>query len=164
MLTLTQEELKKYVNYDPETGVFTRKVARGGRKVGDVAGALNWKGYLLFSINDTPYRAHRMAWLYVYGGMPKDQIDHINGVKTDNRICNLREASNTENCRNVRVGKNNTSGVTGVSWHTRDSCWEAQIMVNRKTIKLGKFHRFEDAVQCRQEAEAHYFKEFVRVL
>ena len=112
---ITQKELKDLLHYDPETGVFTWLKSGKGRKAnGETRGLTN--GYFTIRINWRQYKAHRLAWLYVYGVWPKGQIDHINHNTTDNRIANLREVTNQENHRNMSLSKNNTSGVTGVYW------------------------------------------------
>ena len=135
---LTQERLKHLLDYDPETGVFTRRVRTSNRiMVGQIAGTVHSKGYLCIDIDGRKYFAHRLAWLYVHGRWPKQQIDHINGNRSDNRLCNLREASHAENQHNRRrKNKNNTSGVPGVFWNTNRRKWEARICVDGKMIRL----------------------------
>jgi hypothetical protein len=105
---LNQKTLKKYLNYDPETGVFKRKINSGKAKIGDVAGGINGSGYICIRINSVKYRAHRLAWLYVHGKFPDNQIDHINRVKNDNRIDNLRDVTQSVNARNRDLLSTNT--------------------------------------------------------
>jgi len=100
--------------------------------------------------------AHRIIWFMYYGEWPKDQIDHINGDATDNRIENLRDVSCQDNQRNVRRKGNNTSGTTGVHWHISKKKWEAQIMINDKRLFLGRFKHKEDAIAARKAAEKKY--------
>src|SRR5690606_33911522 len=108
---LTQARLKQLLDYDPTTGIFTRRVSRGGMKKGSVAGFTSVKGYTVIGVDGKLYSAHRLAWLYVYGVMPRE-IDHRNRVKTDNSILNLREASRAMNNQNKVVGqKNSRSGL-----------------------------------------------------
>ena len=151
------EEIKTLLNYDPLTGVFTWKVPRTNNiKIGDIAGCLTKNGYRVISINDKPYKAHRLAWLYVYGKLPKNQIDHINHNKDDNRIVNLREVDSVENGRNRSIANNNKSGVTGVHWDNIAKQWKVQIKVKGEQIHLGYFHDFTEAVKARKEAEHKY--------
>ena len=98
---LTQKELKVFLHYCPTSGVFTRSitVCNKARK-GDKISGKTTKGYIRVRIKRTEYYAHRLAWLYVYGEWPKDQIDHINRDKSDNRITNLRDVTCSENNRN----------------------------------------------------------------
>jgi hypothetical protein len=151
---LTQEELKAFLSYDPETGVFTRKKYRSHlAKVGDEAGWVDTKGYIRIEINHKPYGAHRLAWLYVYGKFPDGQIDHINGRQGDNRIANLRIASNSENQQNVGLKRNNKSGFIGVHWHSRTNKWRAAIKINGRHKSLGNFTSVEEAAAARKKAE-----------
>lgn len=145
MPELTQERLKELLHYDPATGVFTWRVSAGGVKAGSVAGSLYSNGYRLIGVKGKYYLAHRLAWLYTTGAWPLSGIDHRNGVCDDNRFCNLREASKSENQHNRKTPVNNTSGFLGVTWHTRDRKWQAQIMVGGSTLFLGSFLTPEDA-------------------
>lgn len=149
---LTQADLHAQLHYNLETGVFTRLISKSIRvKVGDVAGTLNNHGYIAICINSKIYAAHRLAWLYVYGEWPKDQIDHINNIQTDNRIINLREANNSQNRHNTRLPKNNTTGYKGVTYHKRQKKFTSHAMVNRKTYHLGYFDSAELASEAYQE-------------
>ena len=155
---LTAEYLRSILDYDPETGIFTRKVSTSSRaKVGDIAGSLDGDGYLCISLQRRLYKAHRLAWLHTYGVWPKDQIDHINRIGTDNRISNLREATNKQNSQNRSKSSNNTSGHPGVGWYKPTSKWVAQIKHNQKLIHLGYFTNIEDAVAARKAAEKLYW-------
>lgn len=155
---LTAEKLRELLHYSPETGVFTWKVSNSNRvKVGDVAGCLDGRGYLLISVRSRLHKAHRLAWLYVYGVWPTDQIDHINRIRTDNRIANLREVSHKQNNQNRSKPSNNTSGHPGVSWHKQRSKWLAHIKHNQKKIHLGCFNTIEEAIAARKAAEKLYW-------
>lgn len=139
---LTQSELKRQLHYDHETGIFTRLVTNSSLvKVGDIAGSLTDKGYFRIMVDSKSYRAHRLAWLYITGGFPIEQIDHINGVKTDNRLINLRDVTNRQNIQNQRKAtlQNKSSGLLGVSWHKASNKWRSAITNNGKTVFLGYF-------------------------
>ena len=155
---LTAEYLRSILDYNPDTGIFTRKVrAANCVKVGDRAGSPNGDGYLQIMVQSRKYLAHRLAWLYVYGVWPNDQLDHINRIRTDNRRANLREVSHKQNGQNKSKPSNNTSGHPGVSWYKRISKWQARIMHNYKLIHLGYFTDIEDAITARKAAEKLYW-------
>ena len=113
---ITQERLKEVLKYNSETGEFTRKIAKGG-KIKDSS------GYILISVDGEKYYAHRLAWLYMYGEFPKNSIDHINKIKDDNHLYNLRDVTSIENQRNRFLNINNKSGFLGVSWYKPLSKW-----------------------------------------
>lgn len=151
------KELKDVFKYDPQTGDLTRLFSAGGSYAGDVVGCKRPDGYLLASINGKQRRAHRVAWELYYGEPPSGDIDHINHVKDDNRICNLRVVSKAENNKNIRKSKRNTAGLTGVSWEKDRNKWVSFIGVNKKrSIKLGRFDSFFDACCSRKSAEIYY--------
>ena len=155
---LTAEYLRSILNYEPATGIFTWKVRTSRSvKVGDVAGSLDGDSYLRISVQSRGYKAHRLAWLHVYGEWPKDQLDHVNRVRTDNRISNLREVTNKQNQQNRSKRSDNTSGYQGVFWHKRDFKWQATIAHNYKDIHLGYFTTIEEAVSARKAAEKLYW-------
>jgi hypothetical protein len=153
MSKLTQERLKELLHYNPETGIFTRKCNRGNTKKGDIAGTPNTKGYLRLEICKKPYLNHRLAWLYVYGYFPENEIDHIDRDKTNNKISNLKEASRSCNMRNTKLFITNTSGVKGVAWDKYVGKWAARITVNLKFKGLGSYNNFDNAVCARLAAE-----------
>jgi len=153
---IPQEELKRLLRYDPETGIFTRLVSPARNvKVGDVAGGI-CHGYIRIKINSRGYAAHRLAWLYVYGECPAGEIDHINHDRSDNRIVNLRCVSLQDNQKNQRMAKKNTSGFNGVCWHKVTRKWMAQISVNDEKIYLGVFNSIDDAIMARKAADIKY--------
>lgn len=155
--TLTQERLKYFLNYDEGTGVFKWRFNRKGLFAGQVAGSISKdSGYVCIRIDNRLYRAHRLAWLYVYGVWPDDCIDHINHNRQDNRICNLREATKQDNQQNLSKNSANTSGVTGVSFYAAYSKWAAEIWVKKSKIFLGYFDNIEDAAEARRVAEKKY--------
>ncbi len=144
---LTQERLKELLNYDPATGIFTNRVVRQGMRKGanSIAGTKNIHGYIVIQIDGHKVGAHRLAWLYMYGDWPVNQIDHINRVRDDNRIANLRDVTASENVHNAANWTKNTSGVRNVVWHKRNKKWQAQIMVNNKYKYLGLYNDLEEA-------------------
>lgn len=150
MATLTQERLKSLMTYNPETGEFVRSCFRSANaKVGDVAGHLDSHGYLCIYIDGYLYRSHRLAWLYVYGTFPKEDLDHIDTVRTNNRIANLRKADRTFNMQNKRrPSANNKSGFLGVYFHKPLQKFAAQIRINGRNTHLGLFGTAEDAHQA----------------
>jgi hypothetical protein len=134
---ITQQKLKDILHYDQDLGTFTWKVKYNKRMfAGDVAGTL-CKGYIKIYIDYVQYKAHQLAWLYIYGEMPKDSIDHINGNNADNRLCNLRLANKFENAANRTIMKNNTSGFKGVT-KSRNK-WKAQLNFKNIKYNLGIF-------------------------
>ena len=156
--TLTAERLRSVLHYEPETGIFTRKVSTSPRiKVGDAAGCPGGHGYLQIRVQNRKYLAHRLAWLYVYGEWPKDQLDHINRNRSDNRIANLREVTNKQNMQNASKSSRNTSGHPGAYWLKQSSKWVAKITHNYKLIHLGCFNTIEEAIAARKAAEKIYW-------
>ena len=153
---LTQQILKQLFQYNPDTGIFIRLVSRGNAKAGAEAGSKGGHGYLQIRIDRKRYLAHRLAWLYMTGEFPKDQIDHINHVRVDNRLVNLRGATRQENGRNRSMQSNNTSGITGMSWDKHAGKWLAQIRVEGKQIYLGLYEDINAAILARQCGELLY--------
>lgn len=152
---LTAERLREVLSYDPETGIFRRKVATAQCiKVGAIAGSPHSKGYLRIMVDNRSYLAHRLVWLYVYGRWPADQLDHINGVRSENRIANLREATSAENNQNRAISSNNTSRHQGIYWNSFAGKWHAQIMLAGRMHHIGLFKKIEDAVSARRSAKA----------
>lgn len=138
---LTQEALKKILNYDESTGVFTWKVTRCGRAIcGDKAGETTSRGYIRIRTSGGSFFAHRLAWLYVYGSTPSCAIDHIDGNTANNRIYNLRADPHRMNSQNQRnPQRSNKSGYLGVCWHKKSKKWIAQIRINKATRYIGTF-------------------------
>lgn len=154
---ITQDELKELLHYNPDTGIFTWLTSRANKiNKGDIAGGINKQGYIRLKINNIEYKAHRLVWLYMTGEMPKEFIDHINGVKTDNRWCNLREATNAENNRNTGLPPTNTSGYKGISLNKKTNRWIAQASIGNKNKYIGSFGTPEEA--------ANAYKEYVRLI
>lgn len=170
MTNLTQEYLKSLISYNLLTGIFVWKTrpldsfatTRAGkiwntRFANKTAGTTHGgNGYLQIKINGESCLAHRLAWLYVHGSMPVDQIDHISHDRLDNRLVNIRACTRTDNQKNKSMDKRNSSGFTGVSWFKRGSKWRADIRVNGKLKYLGSFSDIKDAINARKLANAKY--------
>lgn len=151
---LTLERLMSVLSYDKDTGIFTWVEPIGRRSVvGKTAGSDNGQGYLVISIDKKRYRAHRLAWFYVYGYMPENQLDHINRIKDDNRIDNLREIGQTCSNRNRGIGVNNNSGIKGVGYLKDSRKWRVVIKIDNKTYSLGRHKDFGEAACARLAAE-----------
>ena len=156
-IIMLQNKLKEFLSYDKNTGLFIwKKFVNTNVIVGSVAGNVDKNGYIVITLKSKKYFAHRLAWLYEYGVMPIKSIDHINQIKTDNKICNLREVTHTENNQNRPIQKNNRTGFKGVFWSNRANKWTAQIQLNYKKIHLGYFINKEDAITARKEANIKY--------
>jgi hypothetical protein len=159
---MNTDALKSLLRYEPDTGLIYWVVKGGGKIKKKPAGTKLHSGYLGICIGSKRWQAHRIAWALHHGAWPKDQIDHINGVKTDNRICNLREATNSQNGKNLGLSKANTSGFKGVSFEKYTGKWKAFIRVDGKMISLGRFADIEKAIAERKAAEQHYFNKWNR--
>jgi hypothetical protein len=150
--------LKEIVDYNPDTGHFTwkKKIAKKA-VVGARAGSdkPNGPGYLRLRIEGHLYYTHKLAWYYVHGEWP-GFIDHINQNKLDNRIENLRSVTFQENCKNLPMRSDNTSGFVGVVWDKSRSKWMARVMDNYREKFLGYFENFDDAVAARIAANETY--------
>ena len=158
---ITQEQLKQEVHYDQETGIFTwlKTHKYSNKKIGDVCGGIDSE-YVRMAINGKRYHAHQLAWLYIYGEYHLDAIDHINGIKKDNRICNLRKASVSENAYNRKMSVRNTSGVKGVTWHKGSKKWQVVITYNRIHKYLGMYTDLNKAKEVIEHYRNIYHKEF----
>mgnify|MGYP001766451268 CR=1 FL=1 len=139
----TLERLRAILRYDPLTGNFHRK------DTGAIVGHEGERGYIVVCLGNDTFKSHHLAWLWCYGQWPEKQIDHINRIKTDNRIANLRDVTNRENSQNKST---NTSGYVGVSWSKQKSKWQARIEVDGKSRHLGFFDDPRDASNAYQMA------------
>lgn len=153
---ITQKELKEIVEYNEDTGIFTWKVDKGRAKKGDIAGSPHNNGYKQIRINKKLHLEHRLAWIYVYGKPPKNDIDHINGVRTDNSIKNLRECTRHQNLCNRTVKVKSKSGIKNVCWHKQNQTWMVKIQVKGKHIHIGCFKDIELAELVAIEARIKY--------
>lgn len=157
---LTQARLKELLHYDPESGVFTRRTARGGRRAGAVAGFTGPLDYKHIRVDTGLYLAHRLAFLYMTGGFPGLYVDHLNRDPGDNRWSNLREASQSQNVSNSGMRSDNTSGHRGVSWAKRERRWRAYGAVNGRKVGLGYYKRVEDAAEAARKWRQENHGEF----
>ena len=166
---LTTCYIKECLSYCPETGEFYWKhrpkehfisVHRWktftNKCAGKEAGTVKSTGYISIHIDGRHYPAHRLAWLFVYGHWPEKDIDHINGIRTDNRLKNLRDVTRRENAKNRAMRSDNTSGITGVSFDKNAGKWKAEIWHCGKRKNLGRFANYDDAVSTRKGAEADF--------
>jgi len=156
---ITQERLHELLSYDPEEGVFRWRNDGRGTKAGRQAGT-SLNGYIIIDVLRNRVFAHRLAWFYVHGSWPPDQLDHISRIRSDNRISNLREATRSQNMANSSVSRASTSGVKGVSWHKNIKRWVAKITYDWKTYNLGTFHTKEEAAEAYEKATKQFFGEF----
>lgn len=170
---LTAEFVKECLNYYPKTGLFTWKIRPREHFVSDrscsvwnsryankEAGSIHKTkgrrfGYKVITLNNKIYRAHRLAWLIVYGKWPKNEIDHIDGDHFNNKIDNLRDVPNSVNMKNLSIRIDNKTGYNGLVLRPSGS-WRAEIRIDGKSIYLGTFKNKEDAIQARKDAEIKY--------
>lgn len=138
---LTAQRLREILHYAPDTGIFTWLISpKRAIHTGCRAGGIDCRGYRTISIKRTRYFEHRLAWLYTHGIWPQQSIDHIDGNKSNNRIENLRDASDNINHQNLRrAKKDNRSGFLGVTSEKRPTPYRAHISVNGKRHYLGSF-------------------------
>jgi len=154
---LTANHVRNLFSYDRVTGILTWKISRSNRiKVGDVAGCNDGRGYLRVKIDGKKYRVHRIVMLIENGCWPKHEVDHLNGDRSDNTLCNLRCATRSENQRNRKRGYNNTSGHIGVTWYKKYNKWNSKITINGIDYNLGYFNNKKDAISARKSAEIKF--------
>ena len=139
--------LESTLSYNPDTGEFYH--LKGNYK-GKRAGFINSKGYRQIKINGLNYFESRLAWKMYHKEEPSAEIDHINRIKDDNRISNLRSADRSLNCLNQAIRKDNTSGVKGVSWYKKLNKWVVQVSVEGHRTHLGYFDSLEEAAAARE--------------
>ena len=148
-MPLSQTELKKIFLYEPDTGFLRWKEGKSNMVKNSKSGCKNASGYLIVTINSKSHRVQRVIWIYMFNHIPSGfYIDHINGNKTDNRLCNLRLATNSQNQQNRPAPQNNTSGYRGVTWHKQASKWMARICLDNKRVSLGLFETAEEAYKA----------------
>jgi hypothetical protein len=158
MSIIDRNKLMSALRYDQQTGLFERIISIGGKAAGTIAGTPTADGYIKIRYGGKRYFAHRLAWFYVYGEFPKHDIDHINGIRSDNRISNLRDVSNIVNSQNrkkPRSGK--AAGNIGVDWKANAKKWRARIVCEGKPIHIGYFSSHEAAYDayCQKKRLLH---------
>lgn len=150
---ITQERLKELFDYNPDTGIFTRRTGVRGRngKTGSIAGHLRKDGYITISVDKNPYYAHQLAFLYMEGYLP-EMVDHINRIRDDNRWINLRKSNYQENQRNKTT--RSKSGYLGISWNKQNQKWQVHVRDSDKKSVYGGYFEYKDlksAIQCANE-------------
>jgi hypothetical protein len=155
--------ISKEIAYDGETGQFTRVTSAGRVAAGHITGAVKPNGYVEVGFMRKSFLAHRMAWLFSTGDWPEGQIDHINGVKSDNRIANLRLATPSQQGGNTKVNTRNTSGVKGARFCRTYKRWTAQIRLDGKNKTLGYFSSKAAAISAYHAAAIAKYGEFARL-
>jgi hypothetical protein len=160
---ISLEFVKEYLRYCPEEGQFFWIKSLGKKvKPGKVAGSKAKNGYTYIYIKKTVCLAHRLVWFYTYGVWPDTQIDNINGDRSDNRLSNLRLATQSQNACNSRLLPSNKSGYRGVSWNKEKQRWQARIQKDKKIHCLGYFLEISDARAAYLKAAAGLHGEFAR--
>ena len=168
-MKITQEYARECLNYDPETGIFrwkkrpihhfpsTHSANQSNSHFEDKqAGSIDKIGYLVIVLSQKRHKAHRLAWLMINGNMPKSCIDHVNGVKTDNRFMNLREATVSQNSRNSKLRSSNSSGHKGVTWSNDRNKWIGRVMIDGKTHQKRFDHIEEASSWCKKMRTTHH--------
>jgi hypothetical protein len=167
MKTLPVKLVRAILSYDPNTGILRWKKRKdipaiADRRVGKIAGSLDKDGYTHVEIYDKRYPGHRIIWAIVTGRWPKKDIDHINGIRTDNRWNNLRLATRQQNLRNMKLRATNKSGFKWVSWCKATNSWKAQIRNGITNLHLGVFKTPEEAHAVARAKAEEFHKEFAR--
>ena len=159
----TFDAVSAILSYNPETGHICWKITRGRRIAGNVAGWRDKDGRVEIGFDGHTYHAAQLAWLLFYGEWPSSIVDHADGDPSNDRIANLRLATQRQNLGNSRRPRHNKSGVKGVHWHAQNKKWVAQISVYNKSRHLGSFERIEDAAAAYRSAAIAQFGEFARL-
>jgi hypothetical protein len=157
---MDHENLKKYLKYSPDTGLFHWILPSSDKtKIGDLAGCLRPDGYVKIKIFGRSYLAHRLAWFFVHGEWPEEEIDHINRVRNDNRMENLRSILKRQQQQNMKLTTKSTSGFVGVS-QRKSGKWRAHITIMGKFVSLGVFDTPEQASAAYMAAKAKHHELF----
>lgn len=155
--SLTQDRLKSLLTYDPDTGEFRWRMRRSRCAPGSIAGTRTTDGYVAVMLSGKKFQSHRLAWFYMTGAWPENEIDHINRNRSDNRWANLREATRLENSRNTDGHANSKSGHKGVAYVSRYNKWQVQMRVRGKTHYIGIYDNVADAISARKNAERQLY-------
>lgn len=164
MKSLEHRRLLELLHYDPAKGIFVWKKQRSQMPAGSLAGTPHNCGYWHINVAGQLYLAHRLAWFYVTGKWPTNQIDHINGDRRDNRFENLRLANGSQNNANARLRKDSSSGFKGVSFHKQRRMWRSTICIDGKQKHLGLFSTPEEGHVAYMQAASQAFGEFSRAV
>lgn len=165
---LPAEYVRECLDYNPETGIFRWKFRDdipqyvNAQYEGKVAGQEHSEGYRVICIKYQRYFSHRLAWLLMTGEWPKDEIDHIDCNRKNNKWNNLREATCSQNFMNRKILENTVSGFKGVNWHKQNKKWLVRMKVNKKSIYVGCYDDIEDAKKSMIEARKKHHGEFAR--
>lgn len=159
MIEISQKYILEFFTYKDGNLYIKNKVNKNSI-IGEKAGTICKTGYTQISINYKKYYLHRLIWLYHYGKLPEKQIDHINRNKSDNRIENLRECSQSKNLMNTRISKRNKSGIKGLSWCDTHQRWRVCLSINKKVATIGYFKDKELAELVTLEAFNKYYGEY----
>ncbi|MGP2470895.1 HNH endonuclease [Yersinia sp. 2540 StPb PI] len=155
------EELNELLSYNHESGLFSHKTNTTRKRKGEVAG-FNNNGYIRITVNRQVIAAHRLAWFIVNNEDPQELIDHKNGIKTDNRISNLRLATYSQNSMNSKISSLNSTGFKGVRWCERKKRWITRVKINGKKTQLGSFTNINDASNAYCEFAKKHHGEYYR--
>jgi hypothetical protein len=156
-MNISKDRLRALFEYDPATGSLISKQKRSSISVGDACGHIASDGYVYHRVDGKEYLVHRLIWVWHFGEIPiASNIDHINGIKNDNRIANLRLVTQAENQKNKRLQKNNTSGFNGVSWDGSRNKWRVQISLRGHRVLIGEFSTKSAAIRARKQANLQH--------
>lgn len=158
--------LDEVLKYNAETGDLIWLIRpRHDIPVGSVAGTLDSRGYIQICYKGRFYRAHRIAWYLQTGLWPEQEIDHKNGVRNDNRWCNLRLCTSSENKHNIGGARiNSSSGVLGAAWDKQTGKYLSSIQINGKRVHLGRFNTAEEAGRAYLEAKNKFHPSHLRLI
>lgn len=145
--SVCKEEIERRLRYDPMTGKVHRRTAEGGSKPGNIVGCLGRSGYLYARILGKCFLVHRLAWMLHHGEWPEYEIDHKNGIKTDNRIANIRPCDRSQNMWNSKTRADNTTGYKGITFSSLHGKYRARIQLNGKRLHIGLFKTPEEAAR-----------------
>lgn len=152
---ITKQEINELLSYEPSTGFFRWAKDRKRKKAGSIAGTATKEGYVRIAINGKLHAAHRLAWVVMHGSTPSNVIDHINGIRSDNRISNLRDVTTSENAQNQKKARadNKSSGLLGAYYVKHRGNWQSQITLNGKAKHLGIFKTAKEAHEAYLKAK-----------
>lgn len=160
MARMAAELARSLFHYDADTGLLRWKVRNGTRSAGSIAGTLTKLGYIRVMYGQQSHMAHCIAWTIVHGEWPTTDLDHIDRVRDNNRLSNLRVAGKIKNAWNRRISKVNTSGATGVRLRKQRGKWQASVRMAGNTIYLGHFDSVNAAAEARRVAVQRLHGEF----